>query len=773
MKTFLRKLSVLLVVIVLLCSLCSCGVISSLLPNVGFNSGGGGKKTEEEKFFTATYDLGYDDQKVIVSFSPSLGYTPQDPTRPGYTFRNWTLDGKAVDGTIPEGYKNDITMLAVWDIVTYRFVYENLTEEEFDAMPKTFTVEDEVDIPDPERLGYRFLGWNAELQTGLTVPAGQTGDYILRANWAPLTLNFSASANVGSIPVSASFSDQTLQIGSVVRAAAPVYQDGYRFVRWEMNGTAVCTTAVYSFPLSKVNTELKAVYEPQPILEWTKVENADLLIPDLLTETPGLILGGGIKSGDYTFTETGITMKAEYLAKLEPGEYSFYIAALSGDGEIGENRTFVLRLVCDPLATPGYEGVPEAGRSYLTKTVSWAGEQIPLVASTDEEFRKLVEYSVLVGGVLKLQAENATTGEYELDIYIWGDLNRRLQSGEKILSTATASVSFPMSPKVSISYLQDPNGAETTIKVSYTKGLNAFTSSQPASAMADRQNLLASSGRPEDFESFPIDALTETATIQTIYELEALPFGKKPVFSETAADAEAVYQTARGILRGIIDNGMNDYEKVKAIYCWLALNLTYDHVTADHPDGMTSAAYTLKGAFVDHLAVCDGYASAFRLLCQIEGIHAEEVIGLKRITDPSTGHAWNKVWIGGAVFGVDCTWARQKMGENEIVTTSYLLLDEKDLILCEHYENASSGVFWVEDLANASVFLPATVALDARNHSYVVRSQSDFDALVAYLKRNGTGAAEFYIAEGAPTLYSTSEYTVYTSGSYGYLFFET
>ena len=770
----MRKISLLLVVALLFCSLCSCGVISSIIPNAGFGPGSSNKKTEDEKIFTATYDLGYDNQKMVVSFSPSRGYTPQDPPRPGYVFRYWTVDGKAVDGNIPVGYSENITLVATWDILTYRFVYENLTESEFETMPKTFTVEDTIQIPDPDRVGYRFLGWNAELQTELTISAGQTGDYILRANWAPLTLSFSASTNVSTIPVSAAFSDQTLHIGSVVRASAPVYQDGYRFVRWEVNGITVCTSPVYSFPLSKASTDLKAVYEPQPMLEWTRVESANLVIPDLLSETPGLILGGGIKAGDYTFSETGVTMNAEYLAKLEPGEYSFYIAALSDEGEIGESRTFTLRLVCDPSVKPGYEGIPAAGKAYLTQTVSYCGEQLPLVASTDEEFRKLVEYSVLVGGVLKLQSEGKTTGEYELKIYIWGDLNRRLQSGEKILSTATSSVSYPMNPKLSISYLQDDTGSETTITVSYVKGLNDFKSSQPVSFMADNQKLLTSAGRGDDFESFPIDALTETATIQTLYELEVLPFGKKPIFADTATDAEEIYGIARGILRRIIDNGMNDYEKVKAIYSWIAMNLTYDDVTADDPTGSTSSAYTLKGALVDHLAVCDGYASAFRLLCQIEGIHSEEVIGLKRITDASTGHAWNKVWIGGAVYGVDCTWARQKMPDKdlEIVTTSYLLLDEVGLILCEHYENASSGVFWVQDLANAAVALPATVALDALNHSYVIRTQSDFDAMVLYLKAKGIKAAEFYVTEGAPTMYSTMEYVIYESGNYGYLFFE-
>lgn len=751
--------------LVLLCSFASCSYISSIV-----NPGGAGQKLNEP-VYTAVYDLNYDGQKNVVSYISSEGYIPQPPSRPGYEFRYWTFNGTPVDGVIPVGYTGNVTMVAEWKMVTYRLIYENLTEEEAGSMPKTFTVEDEVVIPDPERLGYRFLGWNTELQTDLVLPAGQTGDCVLYANWASIAIeSFSASSNVEGISVSTSFEDQLLKFGTVVHASAPIYQNDCRFVRWEMNGTPVCTSAIYTFPLSKARTDLQAIYEKQVCVEWAKGRGASLTVFDLLSEKPGLILGAGIREGDYSFTETGVTLKSAFLDSLNPGDYSFLAATLSEAGKIAESRTFTLRLSGKATAPAGYAGLPEDGEAYLYKYISYRGETLPLVASTDEEFAKLVEYSVLVGGVLQLQKEGKTTGEYELKIYIWGDLNRRLQAGESILANATSSVSFPMNPNVGFSSLGNDTGSEVTLTVSYQKGLNDKKSTQTTSVMPDRQGLLTSKGREEGFEAFPIDALTETAKIQTLYELEVLPFGKKPEFASTAADAEEIYQIARGILRKIIDNGMTDYEKVKAIYSWLGLNLTYDRVSAANPNANTSSAYTIKGAFVDRLAVCDGYASAFRLLCQIEGIRAEEVIGLKQLNDPYSGHAWNKVWIGGAIFGVDCTWARQSVGSGEIVSFSYLFLDEPELILWDHYENASSEVFWVKDLANASVFLPATTAIDAFGHTFVVGSDADLSALSAYLKKNRLGAAEFYVAGGAPELHSTMEYVIYESESgYGYL----
>ena len=690
------KFFITLLSLFLICSLCSCGSLLSFLPGGNGNSSTTQTTEKAQETYTVTYDLGYDGQKNVVTYSPSRGYTPQTPTRPGYTFLYWT---PVEDGVIPEGCTGDITLTAVWKIVTYHILYEGLTNSEKAALPQTFTVEDTVEIPNPSRLGYRFLGWNASLDTNLTIPAGQTGDYVLHANWASLAIQFSIDSNIPSNPVSTYFVGATLELGTEVHASAPVYQDDYQFDHWEINGNTVADTVIYTFPLSNPNTTLKAVYKP------------------------------------YSPTSTP------------------------------ENKA------------PSYKDIPDAGNAYLTQYVLYQGEQLPLVASTDEEFQKLVEYAVLVGGVLKLQKENKTTGEYELKIYIWGNLNNRLKKGEEILDSITRSVSMPMTPQLTISYptALDESGNAVTIKVSYNKGLNATKSSYPTSTMTDLQGLLTSSGRATNFEAFPIDALTETATVQTLYELEVLPFGKKPVFASTATEAEQIYNVARDILRQIIDNKMSDYEKVKAIYSWLGLNLTYDNLTASDTEQMTTSSYTIKGALIDHLAVCDGYASAFRLLCQIEGIHAEEVIGLKDLNEPYSGHAWNKVWLGGAVFGVDCTWARQGggMNSNEIVTLSYLFLDEVGLRQSGHYENAKDGTYWVKDAANASIFLPASIALDAQGHSFVVQSEGDISAMVLYLKKNDLGAAEFYIGNDSLELYSTSEYTIYTTGEqYGYIFLQ-
>ena len=159
---------------------------------------------------------------------------------------------------------------------------------------------------------------------------------------------------------------------------------------------------------------------------------------------------------------------------------------------------------------------------------------------------------------------------------------------------------------------------------------------------------------------------------------------------------------------------------------------TYDYSTIS----VTSArAFTVYGALIDRLAVCDGYASAFRLLCQIEGIRSEEYTGVNEVGVPSTGHAWNKVWVGGAVFGIDATWARPNSSAN-FVTPQYLFLDEAGLLATDHYENAWEGAGSVQVCATPGFDFLTSVET-APGFDLVIGSSAEMDAAISYLKTTG------------------------------------
>ena len=475
----------------------------------------------------------------------------------------------------------------------------------------------------------------------------------------------------------------------------------------------------------------------------------------LLNFQPTVCFGGNAKTGtDVTLNENGLTFSKSYLASLDPGNYRFWAATIHT--EIEENKkaehtvsdevTFTLRVTDSantPKAEPNYANLTGPAKDFYEKpTFTYQGKTYHRVVSTEAEFRATVEYFTFVEGVLQMQKEgNDPFKKYTFEFYLIGDFDT--------LSARVFETAFPMHPNISYQTVSSGTGMVVTLAVRYQDGLNDEVSTQGSNAIEDRQKLLTSAGRPDDYNGFKIDALPKTATVRTLYELETLPYGMKPIFADSASDAKAVYEEARAILRKIIDDSMDDYAKVAAIYAWLAENLTYDMVAANSSSAIY-ASYTIKGALIDRIAVCDGYASAFRLLCQIEGIRAEEVTGLCDQQGALGGHAWNKVWIGSSVYGVDSTWARP-IG-SEFITMQYLFISEKDLFLQNHYENPNQNANRqnitprVVTLADTSIFLPKTVIFEVLGVSYdfCIDSEQEFLAMVAYLKSNHIAAAEFY-----------------------------
>lgn len=789
MKHFGKLLGALLaLLLVFSCTSCSLLGLDSLF---GFSSettaSQNGETTERkpgETSYSAVYDLGYGDlQEKYVYYSSDGDYVPKTPVRRGYRFLHWLCDGKESDGKIPAGSSGDLLFVACWELITYTVTYENMDGIDVSGYPSTFTVESpDILLPDPSRLGYFFNGWqigDAQPTKQFIVEFGKYAENLtIRAIWGKV--NFTATSSNGT-PVTAAFGDPTVGIGTVVRVTAPVYTETSRFSHWELNGSRISESAFLTFPIPSLTTEIKAVYTALPIVNCNNSGSGQIVISDLVSGTPDIVLGAGAKPEDYTVGSGSLTLKADFLRKLEPGDYRFYVACVSA-GEITSETSFTLRVAGSASAAPDYSSLTGDGASFRNATFSYGGGTYPRVASTDAEFRRIVEYFVLVDGVLQMQASgNNTAKEFTFDLWVCGDLNTRLLTGENILSTVTGGSSYPMHPckhddptKSGIGmeyYTKSAVGSRVTLKVQYGNGLNAVRSSQAAEPGADRQKLLTSPGRATDFNAFPIDALTVTAPVRTLYELEALPFGAKPEFAAGATEAQSVYNTARSILRTIVDDGMNDYEKVTAIYAWLALNVTYDDVTFRANDS-TTAAYTVKGALLDRVAVCDGYASAFRLLCQIEGIRAEEVTGLNELGNKSTGHAWSKVWIGGAVYGVDSTWGRQQIEGAPVVTMKYLFMDEATLLQNEHYENADPYDPYVEVLADAGACWQAANVIDKSGNTFVIGSDADYTALVKYLKAIGAKVGEFILIGDSlpPFPYSADVANVYTtSGNYGYV----
>ncbi|MDO4863910.1 MAG: transglutaminase domain-containing protein [Ruminococcus sp.] len=126
------------------------------------------------------------------------------------------------------------------------------------------------------------------------------------------------------------------------------------------------------------------------------------------------------------------------------------------------------------------------------------------------------------------------------------------------------------------------------------------------------------------------------------------------------ADAESV---SRHFISTI--SALDDEEKLRAIHDRLC--------QGQYDTDITPASHTIYSALIDKSAVCDGYAYAFKYLCDLAGIDCVVVIGtFDKSNDGELGHAWDLVWLGG-------TW---KLAD----------------ISCDVYEAPSYEHFLIDDL---------------------------------------------------------------------------
>lgn len=272
--------------------------------------------------------------------------------------------------------------------------------------------------------------------------------------------------------------------------------------------------------------------------------------------------------------------------------------------------------------------------------------------------------------------------------------------------------------------------------------------------------------------AIPADGLPETLKVVSSDDLyRALGWGYQPEFTTDAEGIKlaALYQTARELLMRIIDDGMSDFEKVRAIYEWIVTSVAYDTeiATAKISDlqKIKYNAFYLEGVFTDARAVCDGKSKAFVLLCGMEGIRAKRIVGKaassseEDIRDMSekeleqlSGHAWNKVLLDADGNGVkewyvaDTTWGDigQQKGYGfyaEYMTYKYFLVND-DSIASTHYSEdrqpAAQSVF--------DAYAATTITAAGKTASLHVRSKEELSLIVQRSKQLDNIAIEIRVS---------------------------
>ena len=115
----------------------------------------------------------------------------------------------------------------------------------------------------------------------------------------------------------------------------------------------------------------------------------------------------------------------------------------------------------------------------------------------------------------------------------------------------------------------------------------------------------------------------------------------------TKAQEAALTTKLNQVMKWLDLDTKTEYEKVKAIYDYIAGHVTYDY-------GNDDLKYTAYAALVNGTAVCQGYATLFYRMCLTAGVDARVITG-GSVPGYNT-HAWNIVRIGDLYYNVDATW---------------------------------------------------------------------------------------------------------------------
>ncbi|MBW7476049.1 S-layer homology domain-containing protein [Paenibacillus oenotherae] len=203
--------------------------------------------------------------------------------------------------------------------------------------------------------------------------------------------------------------------------------------------------------------------------------------------------------------------------------------------------------------------------------------------------------------------------------------------------------------------------------------------------------------------------------------------------------AKQVYAKAEAILKEIIQPDMTEYETELAIHDYLLLNIAYDYENYKK-DSVPEDSYTMYGALIGGIAVCQGYAYSAQLLLEMAGIEAHVVTG----TANGIAHAWNKVKIGGEYYNLDVTWDDPVPDVSGRVTYGYFNVTDEEL---------SKDHKWSDKL-------PAAKSVTYNYFAYnglTVGTPAEFEARIASAIKSGMNAItlkRMYKAEEAATDWS-------------------
>ena len=125
----------------------------------------------------------------------------------------------------------------------------------------------------------------------------------------------------------------------------------------------------------------------------------------------------------------------------------------------------------------------------------------------------------------------------------------------------------------------------------------------------------------------------------------------------TADNIVAFYSDMMSVMKNISFDLSNRYNFVESVHNYLCNTIYYPDLNTSEYIGNAHDAY---GALVEKTAVCQGYAEAFKIICDYYKIPCVTIYGEGVTTSGSGAHMWNAVQMDdGLWYFIDATWNDQ------------------------------------------------------------------------------------------------------------------
>ncbi len=217
---------------------------------------------------------------------------------------------------------------------------------------------------------------------------------------------------------------------------------------------------------------------------------------------------------------------------------------------------------------------------------------------------------------------------------------------------------------------KDLNEVEQLIRLAMKNNLTNITISLPGCSFAelnsvpagivseyDYKSLLAPSGEGWDGLITTNINTSDFLMLEYYYANPAryeknYQFYREDLRSYDTPDIHSMYDWVQKVNEIVAANTtpqMDEAAKVRKLHDYLCKNTVYD--MSYEGNAMMTPHYAANLIFEGH-GVCDGYAEAFKILCNGAGIECSVIYG----ESDGIGHAWNQVKINGQWYNMDVTW---------------------------------------------------------------------------------------------------------------------